>query len=112
MTLITYTKKDVTEELQNRLALNFHMAEEVVDGLFGVLRDMLMEESADKVRIEIRNFGVFEVKPTRAKPMARNPRTNEVIHVPPRRKTHFKPGKILQEFLKKPRKGYEQNSSN
>ena len=53
-------------------------------------------------RIEIRNFGVFEVKPTKAKPRARNPRTNEEIYVPARRKTHFKPGKLLKEVLKKP----------
>ena len=51
---------------------------------------------------EIRNFGVFEVKPTKAKPRARNPRTNEEIYVPARRKTHFKPGKLLKEVLKQP----------
>ncbi|MGC9512453.1 MAG: HU family DNA-binding protein [Fidelibacterota bacterium] len=102
MTEITYTKKDVAVKLQNRLDLNLYVAEEMVDGLFSVLRELLMEETAEKVRIEIRNFGVFEVKPTQAKPMARNPRTNEVVHVPPRRKTHFKPGKILKEYLKTP----------
>ncbi|MBU0712997.1 HU family DNA-binding protein [bacterium] len=41
------------------------------------------------LRIEIRGFGVFEVKPTRAKPKARNPRTNEIVYVPPRSKIPF-----------------------
>ncbi|MBT4361581.1 MAG: integration host factor subunit beta, partial [Candidatus Marinimicrobia bacterium] len=30
------------------------------------------------------------------------PRTNEEIYVPARRKTHFKPGKLLKEVLKQP----------
>ncbi|RKY50455.1 MAG: integration host factor subunit beta, partial [Candidatus Neomarinimicrobiota bacterium] len=73
MTEITYTKKDVAVKLQNLMDLNLYVAEEMVDGLFSVLRELLMDETAEKVRIEIRNFGVFEVKPTQAKPMARNP---------------------------------------
>jgi len=107
MTEITYTKKDVAGKLQNRLDTTLYAAEDMVDHLFSVLRDMLMEESADKVRIEIRNFGVFEVKPTQAKPMARNPKTNEIVHVPARKKTHFKPGKILRDYLKVPQVVHE-----
>ncbi len=110
MSEITYTKRDVAIKLQDRLDLTLYKAEDMVDGLFAVLRDLLMEQTADKVRIEIRNFGVFEVKPTQAKPMARNPRTNEIVRVPPRKKTHFKPGKILREYLQTPLKEHEKNS--
>lgn len=53
-------------------------------------------------RIEIRGFGVFQVKDTKPKPAARNPRTNEIVYVTARRKTHFKPGKLLKEALDKP----------
>jgi len=53
-------------------------------------------------RIEIRNFGLLEVKKAKPKPSARNPRTGEIIYVPARRKTHFKPGKILKQKLHKP----------
>ena len=53
--------------------------------------------------VELRNFGVLESKPTKAKPKARNPRTNEEIFVPAHKKTHFKPGKSLKAHLKKPR---------
>ena len=53
-------------------------------------------------RIEIRNFGVFESKPTKAKPRARNPVTNEEIYVPAHKKTHFKPGRLIKEYLRKP----------
>ena len=55
---------------------------------------------ADRVRIELRDFGVFEVKKTKAKPKARNPRTNETVFIPSRRKTHFKPSKKLKKLVK------------
>ncbi|MBU0710329.1 HU family DNA-binding protein [bacterium] len=60
----------------------------IVDEAFITLREMLCEDT-NNLRIEIRGFGVFEVKPTKAKPKARNPRTNEVIYVPPRSKIPF-----------------------
>ena len=47
------------------------------------------------------NFGVFEIKKTKPKPKARNPKTNEIIYVPSRRKISFKPGKELSLKLKK-----------
>ena len=42
-------------------------------------------------------------KPTKAKPKARNPRTNEEIYVPPRRKIHYKAGKSIKLILDKDR---------
>jgi nucleoid DNA-binding protein len=97
----TYTKKDVvrrTAELANE---RLYVTAKVVDCVFNTLREMLSEDHKN-LRIEIRNFGVLEVKPTKAKPKARNPKTNEVVYVPPRRKTHFKPGTLLKKALKKP----------
>jgi len=98
---VTYTKKDVARRTAEATGEKIYVAEKIVDGFFDTLREM-MSEDEDRVRIEIRNFGVFEVKPTKAKPRARNPRTNEEIYVPPRKKTHFKPGKLLREVLKQP----------
>ena len=45
---------------------------------------------------------MFEVKRTRAKPKARNPRTNETVFIPSRRKTHFKASKRMREQLQQP----------
>jgi len=59
-------------------------------------------EADPEVRIEIRGFGVLGVKKAKAKPKARNPKTNEVIFVHPHRKTFFKPGRILINELQKP----------
>lgn len=61
-----------------------------------------MIEADPERRIELRDFGVFEVKKTKAKPKARNPRTNETVFIPSRRKTHFKPGKRIKEVLQTP----------
>ena len=69
----------------------------MVDTVFSAMRESLVNGR----RIEIRGFGVFQVKETRAKPAARNPRTGDVIYVPARRKTHFRPGKVLRDELHK-----------
>ena len=101
MKVRTFTKKDVAIEIANRLEATLVDSLIFTDELFLVLRDMLTDDH-EKVRIEIRNFGVLEVKPTKAKPNARNPQTNQEIFVPAHKKTHFKPGKILKQYLKKP----------
>ncbi|MEC9273747.1 MAG: HU family DNA-binding protein [Candidatus Neomarinimicrobiota bacterium] len=101
MKVRTFTKKDVAVEIANRLEATLVDSLIFTDELFLVLRDMLTNDH-EKVRIEIRNFGVLEVKPTKAKPNARNPQTNQEIFVPAHKKTHFKPGKILKRFLKNP----------
>lgn len=95
----TYTKRDVVKQTARMLDRKVTETEDIVDGVFTILRKMLCEKRRN-LRIEIRNFGVFEVKPTKAKPKARNPRTNEIVYVPPRKKTHFKPGKLIKAALK------------
>jgi len=98
---ITYTKRDVTQRVADKLDVPVSQMKAPVDTVFEVLRE-IMSEDHPKLRVEIRNFGVFEVKPTKAKPRARNPRTNEKVYVPPRRKSHFKPGRLLRNVLRQP----------
>lgn len=100
--MITYIKKDVVERTAEKCGREPKDTAEIVDAVFQTLRDLMMD-SNDECRVEIRQFGVFEVKNTAAKPRARNPkRPEEVIYVPPRRKTHFKPGKFMKQLLKRP----------
>jgi len=101
MEIKTFTKKDIAREFAERQNLSLNQSTQFVDEFFGVLRDMLMNDTP-YTRIEIRKFGVFESKPTKAKPRARNPRTNEEIFVPAHKKARFKPGKDLKEFLRLP----------
>jgi len=93
--LSTITKKDLALLVSQNTACKKNLAAKMVDSLFVAMRDSLIEGN----RIEIRGFGVFQVKDTRPKPAARNPRTGEIIYVPARRKTHFKPGRLLKEAL-------------
>jgi len=93
--LSTITKKDLAMLVSQSTACKKNLAAKMVDSLFVAMRDSLIDGN----RIEIRGFGVFQVKDTRPKPAARNPRTGEIIYVPARRKTHFKPGRLLKEAL-------------
>ncbi len=97
----TLTKKDLARRVATLLDEPLYRTEPYVHATIEALRD-LMAEADPEVRIELRDFGVFEVKKTRAKPKARNPKTNETVFIPARRKTHFKPSKKLRESLQKP----------
>ncbi len=104
----TLTKKDVAREVATALGEPLYKCEPWVQATIDALRD-LMASADPEVRIELRDFGVFEVKKTKAKPKARNPKTNETVFIPARRKTHFKPSKRLRETLQEPLEdlGYE-----
>ncbi len=104
----TLTKKDLAREVATATGEPLYKCEPWVQATIEALRD-LMSSADPEVRIELREFGVFEVKKTKAKPKARNPKTNETVFIPARRKTHFKPGKRLRETLQQPLEdlGYE-----
>ncbi len=97
----TVTKKEVAKRVAKSMGQKIYITEDFVNKTFDALREILSEADPE-IRIEIRDFGVFEVKETKPKPKARNPRTGEIIYVPARRKTHFKPGKVLKDILKEP----------
>lgn len=59
------------------------------------LLDALKESMRRSERIELRGFGVFQVKP-RKKGIGRNPRTGKEVRIPPGRTIKFKPGKNLR----------------
>ena len=100
MKKITYSKDDLIKKLSNKILFSNEDMKFMVDNFFETILEILMQPH-DIVRIEIRNFGIFEVNPTKAKPKARNPRTNEEIFVPAHKKISFKAGKILKEELRK-----------
>jgi integration host factor subunit beta len=101
--ITTLTKKDVARRVSDILGEPIYKSEPWVHAVVMAIGDLMIEADPE-VRIELRDFGVFEVKKTKAKPKARNPKTNETVFIPSRRKTHFKPGKRLKETLQKPLK--------
>tara|TARA_B100001250_G_scaffold348681_1_gene319498 strand:+ start:1467 stop:1778 length:312 start_codon:yes stop_codon:yes gene_type:complete len=99
---VTYTKKDIIRKVSNNLNVSKDEVQIIFESILTTISDIICKEEYLS-RIEVRNFGVFEVKSTKAKPKARNPKTNEEIYVPPRRKVHYKPGKIIKNILNKDR---------
>ena len=100
MKTITYTKKDIVRRTSCKIDLPQDETKIILDSIIDAMRDIFLEKQSH-LRIEIRNFGVFEIKPVKAKPYARNPKTNEVFHVPAHRKISFKPGKNIKSELMK-----------
>ncbi len=87
------TKKQIVKELSQRYGVDQAVTRKIVQGVLDAVVGSLAEEG----RIELRNFGVFEIR-NRASRVARNPRTNEPIRLPPRKVVVFQPGKKLQDL--------------
>jgi nucleoid DNA-binding protein len=89
------TKKEIVKTISEELGLTQLKTKEIVQKTFDAIVDTLVEER----RIELRNFGVFEVK-QRAPRKARNPRTGEKVFVPEKYVVTFKPGKEMEERVR------------
>ncbi|WP_437192691.1 HU family DNA-binding protein [Planctomicrobium sp. SH527] len=86
------TKKEIVKTISEECGLTQLKTKEIVQKTFEAIIDTLVTES----RIELRNFGVFEVK-KRAARKARNPRSGERVDVPEKFVVTFKPGKEMEE---------------
>lgn len=93
------TKKEIVKTISEECGLTQLKTKEIVQKTFEAIIDTLVDESSDN-RIELRNFGVFEVK-KRAARKARNPRTGERVDVPAKYVVTFKPGKEMEERVLK-----------
>ena len=88
------TKKDIVISIADDLGITQQKAKEIVQKLFDAIVKTLVEEG----RVELRNFGVFEVK-RRAPRKARNPRTGEKVFVPEKSVVTFKAGRNVQQLV-------------
>ena len=89
------TKKEIVKQISERAELTQLKTKEIVQQTFDAIVETLIEEG----RIELRNFGVFEVKRRKAR-KARNPRTGEKVDVEPKNVVTFKPGKEMEERVR------------
>lgn len=85
------TKKEIVKAISDKLGMTQLTTKEIVQKTFDAIVETLVEER----RIELRNFGVFEVK-KRAARKARNPRTGGQVEVPAKYVVVFKPGKEME----------------
>jgi nucleoid DNA-binding protein len=90
------TKKEIVKKISEDLGLTQLKTKDIVQRTLDAIIRTLVEEG----RIELRNFGVFEVK-KRAPRKARNPRTGDKVFVPSKNVVTFKPGKEMEELVRK-----------
>jgi integration host factor subunit beta len=88
------TKKDLIEAVAARTKMRRTDVKIVVQCLL----DQIVDELGKGKRLELRDFGVFEVR-ERAQREAQNPKTMEKVVVPPKRAVKFKSGRKMCQAL-------------
>jgi integration host factor subunit beta len=85
------TKKDIVRTIAEEIDLPQFRTRVLVQRTFEALIEALVRDG----RVELRNFGVFQIK-TREARLARNPRTGEPVPVEAKNVVSFKPGKEME----------------
>lgn len=88
-------KRDIVLKISQETGIKQVVVKDVVQRTF----DTIFESLKNGERIELRNFGVFQVK-KRKKRIGRNPKTGEVVPVPERHTVVFKPGLEMKQSIK------------
>lgn len=88
---MTLTKRDLVVRISNETGL----VQQQVLAVFQKSLDYIAEALARGDKVELRNFGVFEVKIRKAR-VGRNPRKSKIdVPIPERPVVKFKPGKEM-----------------
>ena len=95
----TYTKKDLINKVGYKLNMNYEESKIITDCVLDSFQEFFTNTSG-KDRVEIRNFGIFNVLLMKERTNARNPKTKESVIIPERKKIVFKAGKKIKEILK------------
>ena len=85
-------KIDIVKRVAEQLKLKDKDALRIVDAIIEAMREVICEHG----RLEVRDFGVFQVK-ERKERIGRNPRNKAEYPIPPRRVVTFKLGKELKD---------------
>ncbi|MCU0705805.1 MAG: integration host factor subunit beta [Fimbriiglobus sp.] len=86
------TKKEIVKVIAEKYDQSQVLVKDIVQETFNLIIETLVKEG----RIELRKFGVFEVKLRKAR-RARNPKTNDPVTVGPKKVVTFQPGKDMEE---------------
>lgn len=91
------TKRDLVVRISEETGL---VQQDVLNVVQRTL-DYIAEAVAHGTKVELRNFGVFEVKIRKAR-VGRNPNSPKAdVRIPPRAVVKFKPGKEMREAVLK-----------
>ena len=88
------TKKEIVKTISDKTGIPQIQIKEIVQLTLDGIVETLLQEG----RVEIRDFGVFQVKSRKAR-TARNPRTGLRLDVPEKFTVAFKPGKEMEALV-------------
>ena len=86
-------KADIVKKIAARLQMKDKDALFVVDSIIDSVKDLIVAEK----RLEIRDFGVFQVKERKPR-IGRNPKNKVSYPIPPHKVVTFKSGKDLKNL--------------
>lgn len=95
-------KAKLIEKVSERVKIPSTAARVIVDTIFDSMKESLEKGEG----IEIRGFGSFAIRHYEAY-KGRNPKTGEIVNVPPKRLPHFKGGKEMKELVNRIKKEAE-----
>lgn len=91
--LANLTKRDLVTRISNETGVVQHKVFEVIQKTLDYITDSVSEGR----NVELRKFGVFEVRLTKRR-VGRNPKQPEQnFDIPPRATVKFKPGKVMKQ---------------
>jgi nucleoid DNA-binding protein len=86
------TKADMVNQIAAKTGVEQEKVKQIVQMVFDGIIDVLVAEG----RLELRNFGIFEVRQRKAR-LARNPKTGAAVNVPSHKAVKFHAGKEMEE---------------
>lgn len=90
----TVTKRELVQRIAEKTGVQQVSAKEIIQTFL----DEIIVELASGNRLEFRDFGVFEPK-TKARRLARNPRTGDKVEVPEKTTVKFKIGRLMKKRI-------------
>ncbi len=87
-------KAKLIQKVSERMHITYRVAKVAVDSIFDSMSESLNKGEG----IEIRGFGSFVVK-NYGSYKGRNPKTGEIVDVPPKRLPHFRVGREMRKLV-------------
>lgn len=100
------TKKDIVRQIADEVDVPQIKCKRIVHETFKAIIATLIAEG----RIELRNFGVFEVRRRKGR-KAHNPKTGEAVSVEPKNVVTFQAGKVMAELVRTTAQVHEKKAS-
>lgn len=90
----------IKADLVNKIAKEMNISKQEAENGINLFFRTIKEAIQNGEEIELRGFGSFRFRKRGAR-SGRNPRTGELVEVPPKKVLYFKPSKILKNIINK-----------